>query len=84
MDRPPTKRLATSIAMYMPATVELSQTSKYGEHEIGTAVLAAMEAYKGFQNNLSMEEMFDNVIKPIEEGAGQMAKKSLRFDCAWR
>ena len=77
VDRPPTKRLATSIAMYMPATVELSQTSKYGEHEIGTAALAAMEAYKGFQNNLSMEEMFDNVIKPIEEGAGQMAKKAL-------
>ena len=77
VDRPPTKRLATSIAMYMPATVELSQTSKFGEYEIGTAALAAMEAYKGFQNNLSMEDMFDNIIKPMEEGAGQLAKKSL-------
>ena len=77
VDRPATKRLATSIAMYMPATVELSQTSKYGEYEIGTAAIAAMEAYKGFQNNLSMEDMFDNIIKPIEEGAGQLAKKSL-------
>ena len=65
VDRPPTKRLATSIAMYMPATVELSQTSKYGEYEIGTAALAAMEAYKGFQNNLSMEDMFDNIINKL-------------------
>ena len=77
IDRPPTRRLASSIAMYMPATVELSQTSKYGEHEIGTAALAAMEAYKGYQNNLSMEKIFDAVVKPLEDGGGNMAKKSL-------
>ena len=77
IDRPPTRRLASSIAMYMPATVELSQTSKYGEHEIGTAALAAMEAYKGYQNNLSMEQIFDAVVKPLEDGGGNMAKKSL-------
>lgn len=77
IDRPPTRRLASSIAMYMPATVELSQTSKYGEHEIGTAALAAMEAYKGYQNNLSMEKIFDAVIKPLEDGGANLAKKSL-------
>jgi len=77
VDRPPTRRLASSIAMYMPATVELSQNSKYGEHEIGTAALAAMEAYKGFSNNMSMEDIFDKAIAPIEQGAANMGKKAL-------
>jgi len=77
VDRPPTRRLASSIAMYMPATVELSQNSKYGEHEIGTAALAAMEAYKGFSQGLSMGEIFDKTMAPIEQGGANMAKKAL-------
>ena len=77
IDRPATRRLASSIAMYMPATVELSQNSKYGEHEIGTAALAAMEASQGFSNNMSMEDIFDKAIAPIEDGAANMGKKAL-------
>lgn len=75
--RAPTRRLASSIAMYMPATVELSQDAKYGEYEIGTAAIAAMEAYKGFQQNMNMEQIFDNVVAPLEEGGANMAKKAL-------
>ena len=44
------KRLASSICMYMPATVGTSQNSKYGEHEIGAMVATALAAYKGYQD----------------------------------
>ena len=46
--RAPTKRVASSIAMYMPAQVSLSQDAKYGEVEIGAATAAAIAAYKGY------------------------------------
>ena len=42
VDRAPTRRLAASIALYMPATVGLQQESKYGEVEIGSAVATAI------------------------------------------
>ena len=48
--RAPTKRIAGSIAMYMPAQVSLQQDAKYGEVEIGAATAAAIAAYKGFQD----------------------------------
>ena len=48
--RAPTKRVASSIAMYMPAQVSLSQDAKYGEVEIGAATAAAIAAYKGYQD----------------------------------
>ena len=46
--RAPTRRLAASIALYMPATVGLQQESKYGEVEIGAAVATAIASYKGY------------------------------------
>ena len=48
VDRAPTRRLAASIALYMPATVGLQQESKYGEVEIGSAVATAIASYKGY------------------------------------
>ena len=46
--RAATRRLAASIALYMPATVGLQQESKYGEAEIGAAVATAIASYKGY------------------------------------
>lgn len=48
--RAPTKRIASSIALYMPAQVSLSQDAKYGEVEIGASTAAAIAAYKGYQD----------------------------------
>ena len=39
VQRSPTKRLASSIALYMPATVSMGQSVKYGEQEIGGATV---------------------------------------------
>jgi len=46
--RAPTRRLAASISLYMPATVGLQQESKYGEAEIGASVATAIASYKGY------------------------------------
>ena len=46
--RAPTRRLASSISLYMPATVGLQQESKYGEAEIGASVATAIASYKGY------------------------------------
>ena len=48
--RAPTKRISSSIALYMPAQVSLSQDAKYGEVEIGASTAAAIAAYKGYQD----------------------------------
>ena len=41
-----TKRLEASIAMYMPATVNVAQQSQYGEVEMGILATAAANLYK--------------------------------------
>lgn len=48
VERSSTKRVSSSIALYMPAQVSLSQDAKYGEVEIGAATAAAIAAYKGY------------------------------------
>jgi len=63
VDRSPTKRLASSIALYMPATVSLQQQSKYGEQEIGGAVAAALSGSKAFSEA-------EGVLNTIAETAG--------------
>jgi len=42
----PTKRLASSIVMYMPATVGVTQAAQYGEVEMGAMATAAANLYK--------------------------------------
>ena len=41
-----TKRLEASIAMYMPATVAVTQSAQYGEVEMGAIATAAANLYK--------------------------------------
>ena len=79
--RSATKRIADSIALYMPATVSLSQESKYGEQEIGGAVAAAIAGYKGYEEG----DGFFNTIGTtsagtfgaIGEAAGNTFKQAL-------
>ena len=79
--RAPTKRLASSICMYMPATVSAQQQSKYGEVEIGAAVATALAAYKGYQEGTgffgTMESVFENASPTIKENLKEAGKKAL-------
>ena len=79
--RAPTKRLASSICMYMPATVSAQQQSKYGEVEIGAAVATALAAYKGYQEGTgffgTMESVYQNASPTIKENLQEAGKSAL-------
>ena len=79
--RSATKRLASSICMYMPATVSASQNSKYGEVEIGAAVATALAAYKGYQDGTGLfgtaESIMQSMAPTIKENMKEAGKKAL-------
>ena len=45
--RPPTRRLDTAIAMYMPSSVQATYKSKYNDQQIGGLATAAAGLYRG-------------------------------------
>ena len=49
--RAPTKRLAQSIALYMPAQLSVGHTAKYGEAEIGAMVAGLNAGIKGIKDD---------------------------------
>ena len=76
--RAPTKRIASSIALYMPAQVSLQQASKYGEVEIGAATAAAIAAYKGFQEKSDFSAAAMNSIGAFGDVAKESGAEALR------
>jgi len=48
--RAPTRRINTSISLYMPATVETSYGASYTDTEIGSMALAGVAAYDAYQS----------------------------------
>ena len=59
-----TKRLEASIAMYMPATVAVSQGAQYGEVEMGAFATAAANLYKkGAVSGVFNKEFASAVVK---------------------
>ena len=73
VQRSPTKRLASSIALYMPATVSMGQSVKYGEQEIGGATAAALAGGKGFEEG---QDFFDSLGGMFGEVGGQLSQSS--------
>ena len=76
--RAPTKRIASSIALYMPAQVALSQDAKYGEVEIGAATAAAIAAYKEFQGSGDFSANAINSIGAFGDVAKESGAEALR------
>ena len=76
--RAPTKRIASSIALYMPAQVSLSQDAKYGEVEIGAATAAAIAAYKGYQDAGDFSAGAVAAMGAFGEVAKESGKEALR------
>ena len=70
--RAPTKRIASSIALYMPATVAMQQSTKYGEQEIGGATAAVFGGMKGFEEG----QGFFNTIGTTAGGVGDQLSQS--------
>ena len=66
-----TKRLEASIAMYMPATVNVAQQSQYGEVEMGILATAAANLYKQGQYSGVFNKEFANAV--IEQAGGSIS-----------
>ena len=75
--RAETKRLQSSIALYMPASVGVAQTSKYGEVEIGALVNTALTAYKNAnENGFFSSQMAEGLLGSLKESGGEMLKSA--------
>jgi len=76
IQRPPTKRLDTCIAMYMPASVKTSYTSNYTDTGIGsftaTAFKAAKQIQKGGVGSLDSDQIAGDLTEGISAGAMKM------------
>ena len=72
--RAPTKRLASSICMYMPATVGVSQSADYSEPDIGgfAKILAGFSSE--FLSSGSFSESFGAIKGDIKDSAAEAAK----------
>tara|TARA_B100001093_G_C26726917_1_gene970381 strand:- start:303 stop:1262 length:960 start_codon:yes stop_codon:yes gene_type:complete len=76
--RAPTKRISSSIALYMPAQVSLQQDAKYGEVEIGASTAAAIAAYKGFQDGGDFSSSAISAMGAFGDVAAESGKEALR------
>ena len=75
--RSPTKRLASSICMYMPATVGVSQQSEYSEADIGGLAKFLNAFSTEFGKTGSFGSAFDASKGTAKESAEQFAKNAL-------
>ena len=66
--RPPTKRLDTAIAMYMPAQVQVTYGTKYNDTEISPLAAAAGEAITNAMGGMGLSDNYNQVVGKISEG----------------
>ena len=77
LKRAPTKRLSQSIALYMPAQLNMSQKAGYGEAEIGTVVAHAMSAISAVESDASFNELAKGFVKQAGPVIEDMATTAL-------
>lgn len=75
--RAPTKRLAESIALYMPAKLALSHTANYGEQEMGAAVAAAASALGTLSSGADFGEIAKTLVSDGVKGVVQEGKQAM-------
>lgn len=74
-----TKRLNSSIAMYMPATVGVQQGATYGEVEIGVfATAAANLVSKGRSGGVFNKEFFNTLVEEGKQAGGDAGFMAMR------
>ena len=72
IQRPATKRLDTAIAMYMPASIQVSYATKYNDEAIGGLAAAAASIYQGVKAG---GESFGDALKEQLPSLAEDAKK---------
>ena len=75
LKRPATKSLDTAIAMYMPASTQVTYAADYTESEISAAVSAAYNAYQGVRGG---QGVIDTLIAQVPKLKEQFAQNFIR------
>jgi len=75
LEKVPTQRLATTIALYMPPSVSVSYNIKYGEQEIGTLAALGSAAIDAFNAGSGTA---DTLTKITDSLTGSTAKEGLK------
>ena len=75
--RAPTKRLASGICLYMPATVGVSQTADYSEPDIGGLAKMLAAFSDEFKKSGSFADSFGAIKGDIATSVGEAAKATL-------
>ena len=74
LKRPPTTRLDTAIALYMPPQVQVSYKSQYSDTPIGGGTAAAMDVYSSVMAGRGTE----NAMKTAVNKGGQALKEGVK------
>ena len=74
--RKPTKRLTTSIAMYMPASVTTTYGANYTDTDMGALTGMILQTYKGPNWRASLEQVLRGK-QNVGEGIMELAQKAL-------
>ena len=73
INRPPTTRLDTAIAMYMPQQVQVVYGAKYTDTEIGAGAAIGMNAVTDIMNDLSLQ----GAVNAASGASGQLKGEAL-------
>ena len=73
-----TKRLKSSIALYMPATVGVSQASKYGETEMGMLTTGVSNVVQGIQQGDGFGKTMSNIGGEIMTQGGDFVEGAVK------
>lgn len=61
-----TKRLKSSIAMYMPATLNVTQSSRYGEVEMGAMTTGVANVAAGISGGAGVGKTVGNIVNEVK------------------
>ena len=75
MEKLPTQRLSTTIALYMPPSVSVTYNVKYGDSEIGTLAAVGSAAIDAFKAGGGTKTVLTNVVSSL---TGATAKEGLK------
>jgi len=73
--RPPTTRMDTAIALYMPATAQVSYKASYTDTPIGVGAAAAVDVYQGLMDKSVSAK---SVMTKILDKGGNAIKETLK------
>tara|TARA_E500000331_G_scaffold41730_1_gene34393 strand:- start:2379 stop:3452 length:1074 start_codon:yes stop_codon:yes gene_type:complete len=73
-----TKRLKSSIAMYMPATLSVGQISKYGETEMGALTTGVSQVAAGVAQGDGLGKTVNNIKNQVVTQGGDFLEGSVK------